>query len=303
MTLRFRGMSRTSPDDGSGERFAEVGDVRLCFETFGAPTDPTALLIMGLGFQHVAWPDGLCSQLAARGFHVVRFDNRDSGRSTHLAGRRYTLSDMANDAAGLLDHLHVDAAHVVGASMGGMIAQVLAVEHPDRVLSLASIMSSTGARRVGRTSLGVLRFAFGRRPRTADEAADRRARVFQAMGSTGFAQDLDEIRRVAALSHERDPDARSGRRRQHAAVRRAGDRTNSLAGIPVPTVVIHGTDDRMVHPSGGRATAAAIPGARLVEIPGMGHDLPPGAWPILLDAIVANARTGVNRTESDTTLT
>jgi pimeloyl-ACP methyl ester carboxylesterase len=275
---------------GGEERMARVGDVELCFQTFGAPGDPTALLVMGLGFQHIAWPDGLCAALAARGFHVVRFDNRDAGRSTHLPGTRYTLGDMAGDAAGLLDHLGVPAAHVIGASMGGMIAQVLAVERPERVLSLASIMSTTGARRVGRTSLRVLRHAVGRRPRTPAAAAERRARVFAAMGSTGFAQDVEEIRRVALRSHERDPDARAGRRRQHAAVRAAGDRTGDLGRITAPTVVIHGTEDRMVHPSGGQATARAIPGARLLMVEGMGHDLPPGVWPTLVDAIDGNAR-------------
>jgi pimeloyl-ACP methyl ester carboxylesterase len=277
------------------ERFARVGEVELCFETLGDPGDPTLLLMMGLGFQLVAWPDAFCAALAGRGFRVVRFDHRDAGRSTHLPGRRYALRDLAGDAAGLLDHLGVRAAHVVGASMGGMVAQVLATEHPDRVSSLASLMSSTGARRVGRPSLRVLRHAVGRPPRTPAEAAERRVRVFAAMGSTGFAQDLDEVRRVAVLSHERDPEARAGRRRQHAAVRAAGDRTADLARVTAPTVVIHGTADRMVHPSGGRATASAIPGAHLVEIDGLGHDLPPGAWPRLVEAIVANAgraRTG-----------
>ncbi len=277
--------------DQRAERFARVGDdVTLCFQTFGEPDDPALLLIMGLGFQMIAWPDRFCEILAAQGFHVVRFDNRDAGRSTHVPGARYALRDMASDAEGLLDHLGVAAAHLVGASMGGMIAQVLAAERPDRVRSLASIMSSTGARGVGRTSLRVLRHAFGRRPRTPDAAAERRARVFAAMGSTGFEQDLTEVRRVAALSHERDPDARAGRRRQHAAVRAAGDRTAALARITAPTVVIHGAADRLIHPSGGHATAAAIPGAELVLVDGMGHDLPPGAWSRLVDAITANAR-------------
>jgi pimeloyl-ACP methyl ester carboxylesterase len=186
---------------------------------------------------------------------------------------------------------------VVGATLGGMIAQVLATDFPDRVLSLASLMSTTGARRIGRPSLRVLRHAIGRRPKTPEEAAARRARVFAAMGSTGFAQDVEEIRRTALLSHQRDPDARAGRRRQHAAVRAAGDRTRALARITAPTVVVHGTADRMVGVSGGRATAAAIPGAELVVVDGLGHDLPPGAWPILLDAITRNAaKTGVNRT-------
>ncbi len=281
---------RTSPESDDPPRLASVGDVDLCYDTVGNPDDPAMLLVMGLGFQLVHWPEEFCRLLAAEGFFVVRFDNRDAGRSTHLPGRRYTLEDMAGDAVGLLDVLGIDSAHVVGASLGGMIAQVLAAERPERVRSLASIMSSTGARGVGRTSLRVLRHAFGRRPRTPEAAAERRARVFAAMGSPGFEQDLAEVRRVAALSHERDPDARGGRRRQHAAVRAAGDRTAALARITAPTVVIHGAADRLIHPSGGHATAAAIPGAELVLVDGMGHDLPPGAWPRLVDAITANAR-------------
>lgn len=248
------------------------------------------LLIMGLGFQLIHWPDDFCQALAAEGFHVIRFDNRDSGASTHLPGRRYTLEDMADDAAGLLGVLGVESAHVVGASLGGMVGQLLAIRHSARVLSLASMMSTTGRRGQGRTSLRVLTHLFARPPRTEREAIERRVRVFAAVGSRGLAQDVDQIRCVTALAMRRDPDARAGRRRQHRAVRGAGDRTAALHRLTLPTVVIHGTDDRMCHPSGGRATAAAVPGAELVLISGMGHDLPRGAWPQLIAAIVRNAR-------------
>ena len=271
-------------------RPARVGGLQLCFDAFGEPEHPPMLLIMGLGFQLVHWPEGFCRLLAADGFRVVRFDNRDAGRSTHLPGCRYTLEDMAEDAVGLLDALAVGSAHVVGASLGGMVAQTMAIRHPDRVRSLASLMSTTGRRGAGRTSVRVFRYLLARRPRTAEEAGERRVRVFATIGSTGFRQDLDELRRVSALAFQRDPDAREGSRRQLRAVRAAGDRTAALRSLSVPTVVIHGTDDRMCHPSGGRATAAAIPGAQLELVPGLGHDLPPGAWPRLAGAIVANAR-------------
>ncbi len=267
-----------------------AGDVDLCADAFGEPGDPPMLLVMGMGFQLVHWPEELCRRLATEGFHVVRFDNRDAGESTHLPGHRYTLEDMADDAAGLLDGLGLGSAHVVGASMGGMVAQVMAVRHPSRVRSLASLMSTTGRRGVGRTSVRVFRHLLARPPRTPQEAVDRRVRVFASIGSPGFEQDLDELRRVTVLALERDPDARGGRRRQHRAVRAAGDRTAALAGVTVPTVVIHGTADRMCHPSGGRATATAVPGARLELVEGMGHDLPPGVWPRLVEAIVGNAR-------------
>src|SRR4051794_4142464 len=244
---------------------------------------------MGMGSQLIHWPDDFCRQLAAEGFRVVRFDNRDAGRSTHLPGCRYTLEDMANDVVGLLDALRVEAAHVVGASLGGMIAQTVALRYPARVRSLASLMSTTGRRGKGRPSLRVLRHAIRRPPRTEEEAIDRRVRVFATIGSVGFDQDVDELRRVSALAFRRDRDARDGRRRQHRAVRGAGDRTEALRRLTVPTVVIHGTADSMCHPSGGRATAEAIPGARLELVPGMGHDLPRGAWPQLIHAIVSNA--------------
>jgi pimeloyl-ACP methyl ester carboxylesterase len=269
----------------SGERLATAGDVTLCYETFGSPADPALLLIMGMGFQLVHWPDAFCAELASAGFHVVRFDNRDAGRSTHVE-TPYTLDDMADDAIALMDALDISAAHVVGASLGGMIAQTMAVRHPARVRSLASLMSTTGARGVGRTSPRVLLAALRRRR----DPVERRVQLFELIGSTGFEQDVAWLRAVSRVAAERDPEARAGRRRQHRAFRRAGDRTAALGTITAPTVVIHGTADRMCAPSGGRATAAAIPGARLELIEGLGHDLPPGAWPRIISVVVENAR-------------
>ncbi|PSL57042.1 pimeloyl-ACP methyl ester carboxylesterase [Saccharothrix carnea] len=274
---------------GAAGRIVPANGVDLCVETFGDSRHPALLLIMGLGFQLVHWPDEFCRRLAGHGFFVIRFDNRDAGRSTHLPGADYSLADMAADAVGLLDALGVGRAHVVGASMGGMIAQLMAALHPSRVLSLASLMSTTGRRGKGRTSPRLVRHLFSRGARTEQEAVERRVRLFGTIGSSGFEQDVDEIRRATALAFRRDPDHRGGRRRQYRAVRVAGDRTDQLARITAPTVVIHGTADRMCHHSGGEATAAAISGARLQLIPGLGHDLPPGAWPTIIDAIVANA--------------
>jgi pimeloyl-ACP methyl ester carboxylesterase len=289
---------------GVAERICRVSDeIELCFETFGDPADPPLLLVMGLATQMIGWPDDFCRELAGRGFHVIRFDNRDAGRSTHvhappptlrqviLRSRRaaaYTLGDMADDAAGLLRELAVGPAHVVGASMGGMIAQALAARHPDAVRSLVSIMSTTGGRWVGQPALQAYPL-FVRRPRPGREAAiERVARVFRVVGSRGLPRDEEVLRDIAARSYDRDHDP-AGPGRQLAAIFASGDRTAELGRIKAPTLVIHGTDDRMVSPSGGRATARAIPGARLLLIDGMGHDLPRAAWPQIIDAIAAHA--------------
>jgi pimeloyl-ACP methyl ester carboxylesterase len=286
------------------EEFCRVGDIELCFEQYGDPADPTLLLVMGLGTQMVAWRPDFCAQLVAEGFHVVRFDNRDIGRSTKVAGKpptvgqllarspkagRYRLSDMADDAFGLLDHLGVERAHVVGASMGGMIAQTMAARHPERVLSLASIMSTTGSRWAGQPHLKLYPLFLRRSPTDRQKFMEHMAKVFTAIGSPGFDRDEDEIREIAKESFDRGHDPAGGAR-QLGAIVASGDRTAEVRRITAPTVVIHGDRDVLVRPSGGRATAKAIRGARLVTIKGMGHDLPRGAWPQIIEAIVDNAR-------------
>jgi pimeloyl-ACP methyl ester carboxylesterase len=286
------------------ERFCTVGDVKLCYETFGDPGDPALLLVMGLGTQMIGWHEEFCRALVERGYFVIRYDNRDVGRSTHLDSVRpptpgqlvrrrikhpaYKLTDMADDAAGLLDCLGIEAAHVVGASMGGMIAQTLAARHPDRVLSLTSIMSNTGSRRSGQAALRVWPY-FLRRPAAGKEAfVDRIVKVFRVVGSPGFPSDEAWLREMAALSFDRGTDY-AGTARQLGGILASGNRTPDLRRITAPTLVIHGTADKLVRPSGGRATARAIPGARLLLIEGMGHDLPREAWPRIIDAIVENA--------------
>jgi pimeloyl-ACP methyl ester carboxylesterase len=287
------------------EQMCRVSDeIELCYETFGDPSDPTALLIMGLATQMIAWPDEFCTKLAQRGFHVVRFDNRDAGRSTHVEGRpptmrellvrskkpaRYRLSDMADDAAGLLRELDLAPAHVIGVSMGGMIAQTLAARHPESVLSLTSIMSNTGSVLTGRPGLSIYPI-FLQRPSKGREASVKRTmKVFEAIGSRGLEKDTDLIRDMAERSYDRDHDA-AAPGRQLAAIIASGNRTKELRRIKVPTLVIHGSEDRMISPSGGRATAKAIPGAKLMRIEGMGHDLPPAAWGQMIDGIEQNAR-------------
>jgi pimeloyl-ACP methyl ester carboxylesterase len=288
-----------------GEKICRVGELELCHEEFGDPRDPALLLIMGLGTQMIAWHEDFCGALAARGFRVIRFDNRDIGRSTHLRHARvpslrdfllrdprmaaYRLEDMADDAVGLLDALGVGQAHVVGASMGGMIAQLMAINHPHRTLSLGSIMSTTGHRRSGQPALGIYPYFVAPRPRTREQAIERSVRLFRAVGSRGFDRDEDALRELAGRSFERGRGDAAGSARQLQAIVTAPDRTSQLRKLDLPAVVIHGTADRLVRPSGGRATAAAIPGAELVLIEGMGHDLPRGAWSQILDAIEANA--------------
>jgi pimeloyl-ACP methyl ester carboxylesterase len=287
------------------EEFCDVGrGVTLCYETFGDPDDTPIVLIMGLATQMIAWHEDFCDQLAERGFHVVRFDNRDIGRSTHFDFRppsvkqmitrrlvpdQYTLSDMAEDTAGLLRELEIAPAHVVGASMGGMIGQTLAAEHPEVVRSLTSIMSTTGSRFHGQPALSVYRFLLRPPPRDRDGYIERSAAVFGLVGSTGFPRDEQYIRERAGRSYDRGYDVRAGGR-QLGAILASGDRTKRLRLIKAPTLVIHGSVDKMIRPSGGRATAKAIPGARLMMIEGMGHDLPRGVWPLLIDAISEHTR-------------
>jgi pimeloyl-ACP methyl ester carboxylesterase len=287
------------------EQFHDVGrGITLCYESFGDPEDPAALLVMGLGTQMVAWHEDFCMQLAERGLHVVRFDNRDVGRSTHLAGApptvaqllsrsrraaRYSLADMAEDAAGLMRELSLAPAHVVGASMGGMIAQTLAARHPRMVRSLVSIMSNTGSLRSGQPSLRVYSTFLRAAPSDREGFIEHMVRVFAAIGSPGELRDTEDVRQLAAASYDRDHDP-AGPGRQLAAIIAAGNRTAEMRRITAPTLVIHGTADRLVAPSGGRATARAIPGARLLPIRGMGHDLPRALWPQLIEAIAGHAR-------------
>ena len=286
------------------ESYCRIGDIELCYETFGDPADPALLLVMGLGTQMLGWDEEFCTALAKRGFHVVRFDNRDIGRSTILdrypaptlaqlvrrdpRAASYTLAEMGHDAVGLLDHLGVERAHLVGASMGGMIAQTVAARRPERVLSLASIMSSTGSRLVGQPAVRTYRRFL--RPVSRDREAyiEQAADLFDWIGSPGFERDPVVFRDLLGRMYDRGHSSSSSGR-QLAAILASGNRTSELGQITAPTLVIHGTHDRLVAPSGGRATARAIPGARLMMIEGMGHDLPRGVWPRILDAIVENA--------------
>lgn len=287
------------------EQFTGVGrGITLCYEEFGQRGHQPVLLIMGLATQMIGWPDEFCQRLAAEGFRVVRFDNRDCGRSTHLTTRpptpgellrrripadNYTLSDMADDAVALMRALELEPAHVVGVSMGGMIAQTVAAEHPGSVRSLVSIMSTTGNRWRGQPAFGIYRYLLRRAPEDKDAFVEHLVALFAVIGSPGFPRDEERIRDVAARSYDRAHDP-TGPGRQLGAIVASGDRTPGLAQIKAPTLVIHGTRDRMIRKSGGRATARAIPGARLEMIEGMGHDLPEALWPRLVELIASHAR-------------
>jgi len=290
-----------------------VGPTRIdiAYEQRGNPAHPTVLLVMGIAAQLVHWPLGFLEALVQRGLHVVRFDNRDSGRSTHLreappadlpaalrgdlSSVSYTLSDMAADAVGLLDVLNIDAAHVVGASMGGAIAQTVAIEHPARVCSLTSMMFTTGDMAVGQVHPATMKAVFGGPPaRTREEVIARAVRNLGVVGSPAFPADPAQVAAVAGLVYDRGHDE-AAIARQAVATVASGDRTKRLRTLDVSTLVLHGLADTICDPSGGRATAAAIPGAELVLIEGMGHNLPPGLWERLADHIAANVRRGEAR--------
>ena len=286
---------------------AHANGLKLEYEILGQEGDPVVLLVCGVGSQLTSFKQGFCSMLVDSDHRVVRFDNRDAGLSTELQPEAdpdflailsgdlstlpYSLSDMAADCVGLLDWLGVEQAHVVGRSMGGMIAQVLAIEHPERVASLASIYSSTGDRSVGRTDRDVATKMVAQTSGTRDQVVAHDVEMKLLTQGPGFL--FDEAAARADSENDFDRSYRPGGVRRHAAaVMAAPDRTEALRHLDVATVVIHGDRDLLVDLSGGKATAAAIPNAEFVVIPGMGHDLAPEAWPVVVDALLANFAKG-----------
>lgn len=281
---------------------AQANGIDICYDTCGDPADPTVLLVIGLGGQMVHWDAEFCQSIAARGFHVVRFDNRDTGLSSRveqpvdvlavLAGASggdlpevpYLLSDMAADAVGLLDHLGVDRAHLFGVSMGGMIVQTIAVEHPERVASLTSVMSTTGDPDVGAPTGEAMTALLSPPPQSREAYQDAAIRHLGVWGSPGLFDEA-RVRATAAAAWDRGYDP-AGTARQLAAILASGSRSAHLARLEVPALVIHGTADTLVQPSGGERTAEVIPDAKLLMIEGMGHDLAPPLWPRIVDALV-----------------
>lgn len=281
---------------------ARANGIQIEYDTFGSAGDPALLLIMGLGAQMTLWPEPFCQQLAEHGLFVIRFDNRDVGLSSKIEGgpapdmmaaltgdtssASYKLDDMADDAAGLLDALGIAKAHIAGASMGGMIAQAFAIRHPDKTLSLCSIMSTTGDTSVGQASPEAMAGLMAPPPTTRDEAIDAALKANKAIGGT-YPVDEARARADVAAAYDRCyyPE---GTARQLLAILASGDRTEGLHGVRVPTLVIHGEVDPLVNVSGGKATAGAIPGARLVVVAGMGHDMPEPTWPQIVPAMVEN---------------
>lgn len=288
------------------EQVYEVGrGVTMCAEGFGNPSDPPLLLVMGLGMQMVRWHESFVKEFTDRGLYVIRFDNRDSGRSTFFPDipvprpvqlvrrrfdpRQYKLSDMALDTVGLLDALGLEKVHVAGASMGGMIAQVMATEHPRRVRSLTSIMSNTGSRWQGQPALKTYPILLRRAPRDLDAYLAHQVAIHAAIGSPGAPPDDPLFLEISRRSFERNPDP-TGTGRQLAAILASGDRTRALHRVSAPTLVVHGSADRMIALSGGRATARAIPKAELHVVPGMGHDLPRENWPEVIGTIADHVK-------------
>ncbi len=275
--------------------------IEIEYETFGDPAGPPVLLVMGLGAQMISWNDEFCELLAGRGFHVVRYDNRDCGLSTWMdeagpadiagalsgeAAPAYTLDDMAADAVGLLDALGIRAAHVVGASMGGFIAQVIAINHPDRVLTLTSIMSGPAHHESVSPTPEATAVLFVPPAVTREERITQEMWIREILMGPGdpFDEGAERARAERAIDRAYHP---AGTGRQFAAILASQPRLERLKGVLVPTLVIHGLADILIPVENGRAVAAAIPGSRLVEIEGMGHDLPKRVWSQLLDEIVA----------------
>src|SRR5579863_459745 len=287
------------------EKFAKANGLTICHQTFGAPSDPPMVLVMGLGAQMILWEDGLCQSLAERGYFVVRFDNRDVGRSSQIltpppdlarvmAGLEslkapYTLDDMARDTVGLMDALGLSKAHLVGASMGGMIAQLVAIHFPERVRTLTSIMSTTGERGLPPPKPEVWAAMTAPPPLTVEAFIETNVRVARLLRGYSDADEDAAARARATRAAARGLNPAGGAR-QMAAIIASGSRREALAGVKAPTLVIHGADDPLVPVEAGKATARAIPGAKLVVLERMGHTLPRAQWPTIVDAIAAHAR-------------
>jgi pimeloyl-ACP methyl ester carboxylesterase len=280
---------------------AHGNGIDIEYETSGDPADPALLLVMGLGAQLITWPEGFVQQLTTRGFFIICYDNRDSGLSSKFEGTpdfgalfsgdvssaTYRIEDMADDAVALLDQLGVERTHVVGASMGGMITQALVIYHPARFLSACSIMSTTGDRTVGAPTGEAVSALLRPAATSREEAVAASLESSRVISSSGFPFDVDLMTRRAEAAYDRSyyPE---GTARQLGAILGSPDRTEGLRRVAIPFLVIHGEEDPLVTVSGGKATAAAVPGSELIVIPGMGHDLPEAAWDQIIDAIVAN---------------
>jgi pimeloyl-ACP methyl ester carboxylesterase len=286
----------------SEESVQNVGPskIRMVYQRFGNPAFTPVFLIMGAGAQMINWPEGFCLELAGHDLHPIRFDNRDAGLSTHFSDApvpdfaaiqsggfstvAYTLSDMAADTVGLMDALGYDSVHLVGASMGGMIAQTVAIEYPHRVRSLTSIMSTTGDTSVGQPDYSVLA-NLGSPPYDDRQAyIDWQIKSRKALGSPKYPLDEKVTAEIAGIAWDRNHDP-LGMMRQAVSVIKSGDRTEKLRSMKIPTLVIHGENDKMIDISGGRAVAAAIPGAELATFEGMGHELPEPLWPVFAEKI------------------
>jgi pimeloyl-ACP methyl ester carboxylesterase len=256
---------------------AHNGDVELYYETFGSPSDPALVLVNGLGSQCINFDERWCEQYAARGFRVIRFDNRDTGLSTKFEHGTYALRDMVDDVLAVMDAAGVARAHVLGVSMGGMLVQRLAIEHGERLLSMTSVMSRTGEADYGQSSPEALAVLTGKPAGSRDEYIEHQVVARSIYGSKPEWIDESYVRERAANAYDRcfHP---AGIAHQMRAIMRDGDRTDGLRALTVPTLVMHGDRDTLIDPSGGRRTAELIPGARYVEIEGMGHDYPPAVW-------------------------
>lgn len=296
----------------SEERLVDVGGIALNMQEFGDNSSPALVLIMGLGMQMISWPEPLCVSLADQGYRVIRFDNRDSGLSHKFDGHRapgplmllgssklglplrvpYQLSDMASDVVNLLDALNVGAAHVVGASMGGMIAQLMAALYPERVTSLASIMSTSGASGLPQPRAEVLKTLMTPAAKSEQQFLQNAMRTWKLIGSPAYPPDEEALRARLLASYRRNY-CPAGTARQLAAIAACGSRVRELGRIIAPTLVIHGKEDALVPVEGGMDTARHIPGARLELIDGMGHDLPEPLWPTFVELIANHAKSAV----------